>query len=207
MSKFQDLSGQKFGKLTAISRAKSKGKRTMWNCVCECGNKKVIEAYSLKSGNTQSCGCIEKLKPNAQKHGMHGTRLYNIWSGMKSRCYCKTSSRYKYYGERGIKVCDEWLHDFQAFYDWAMANGYDDTLTIDRIDVNGNYEPDNCRWSTEQEQCNNRTTNRMIGYKGETYTLSQLSELCGVPYFTLRSRLDSGWSVEKALSTPITKRR
>lgn len=213
MSKLIDLTGQKFGRLTVIERANnSKDGRTRWKCVCECGSGKevVVTGVDLRNGHSKSCGCIQKeiasitVKPH-YTHGKSNSRIYRIWRNMKSRCYCKKNAIYKYYGERGITVCDEWVDDFKSFYYWAMQNGYADELSIDRKDVNGNYEPNNCRWATKKEQANNTRNNRIITYKGVTLTLSQWSEKTGINSKTIQTRLNNGWSVEKALSTPTLR--
>ena len=121
---------------------------------------------------------------------------------MKSRCAYERDPYYGHYGGKGILVCDEWLHDFQAFYVWAMANGYREDLTIDRINVNGNYEPNNCRWVDRKTQANNRTNNRVVTYHNETHTLAEWSEILGINYETLAARLNKyKWPIEKALST------
>ena len=124
---------------------------------------------------------------------------------MKQRCYGKNVKSYKYYGARGITICDEWKNDFMSFYNWAMNNGYQDNLTIDRINVNGNYEPSNCRWCTVLEQSNNRRSNHVVIYKGVEMTVKQLSEVCNMKYHTLLGRLLKGWDVERAVNQPIRK--
>lgn len=136
-----------------------------------------------------------------EKHNMTHTRLYRTWCNMKGRCYRKTMKRYNMYGGRGIKVCDEWKKSFICFADWALTNGYQDNLTIDRIDVNGNYEPNNCRWVSNLEQQSNRTNNRFIKYKGETKTLSEWARLFNLKNKTLEKRINKGWSLEKAFNT------
>jgi hypothetical protein len=143
------------------------------------------------------------------KHGFGSTknRLYRIWANMKSRCYNPKASRYEHYGGKGVTVCDEWLNDFQAFYDWAMAHGYSDNLTIDRIDVNGNYEPRNCRWEHPKGQSNNLSVNRKITFNGMTKTLAEWAAVTGINRRTIAARLDvRGWSVEKALTVPVGKK-
>ena len=201
---FQDLTGQKFGRLLVVERVEStKYGNAKWLCRCACGNKKIVAAGNLKSGHTQSCGCFEKEQTikRSTKHGKCGTRLYQSWQDMKNRCYRPLTQSYKTHGSRGITVCDEWLHDFQAFYNWAMANGYRDNLTLERIDVNGNYEPSNCRWATQKEQANNKRNNHFVTYKGETKTISQWSEITKIKQGTIQARLKRGWSVERTLET------
>lgn len=143
--------------------------------------------------------------PFKLKHGMSNTPLYRAWDSMKARCYRKTTAPYKRYGGRGIKVCDEWKYDFIAFKDWALANGYVEGLSLDRIDVNGNYEPSNCRWVSMKEQENNKRNNFRIEYNGKTHTMSEWSDIMGIPPMVLQHRFKRGWSVEKALTTKKRK--
>lgn len=139
-------------------------------------------------------------KNPSYKHGeSHTSRLYGIWTSMKKRCHKSYDPSYARYGARGIRVCDEWFDDYIAFRDWALANGYKDGLTIDRIDVNGNYEPDNCRWATNREQCNNRRNNVRLEYNGETHTMAEWSRILNVPVATIKARKRKGWSTEEIL--------
>ena len=165
MPPLRDLQGQRFGRLTVVYRLPTVNKRTMWLCECDCGNEVSVDAQNLHTGHTQRCGCLhrEMLSEASTTHGKKDTRLYRIWNHMKTRCYRKSYHAFRHYGGRGIRVCDEWLHDFQAFYDWAMSHGYTDDLSIDRIDTNGNYSPDNCRWVTMAEQ--NKNKRAANGYK------------------------------------------
>lgn len=136
------------------------------------------------------------------QHGMSNNHLYRAWDSMKARCYRKTTGPYQRYGGRGITVCEEWRCNFIAFRDWALANGYAEGLSLDRIDPNGNYEPSNCRWVTMKAQQNNKRNNTKIEFNGETHTMSEWSDIVGIPFAVLHHRFQRGWSVEKALTTP-----
>jgi len=196
-----DLTGRRFGRLKVKRMANyRKGKRVVWTCECDCGN--IIDIpgiYLTKKNGTKSCGCICK------KHGMFGTRIYNVWHSMKQRCYVKNHISYKNYGGRGIKVCDEW-QEFTPFMDWAYANGYDENAergecTLDRIDPNGNYCPDNCRWATAKEQSNNKNANVYLEYKGVIDTLSNHARNAGISPILAEDRKIKGKSVEEIFST------
>lgn len=196
------LKGQKIGRLTIIKEYKKyvgDRNRKYLTCKCDCGN--IVEVRKDSIGDTKnktnSCGCqkkesVAKHVVKNHKHKQSGTKLYKTWQSMKRRCNDPTNKSYKYYGGRGIRVCDEWLKDFQPFYDWAMTNGYKNTLTIDRINNDGNYEPSNCRWVGNVEQCNNRRSNIIINHNGVDITLKELSEAIGLPYTTLWGRYNRG---------------
>ena len=205
----ENLKDKKFNKLTVIDFAYNKNGRTYWKCRCDCGNITIVEAYKLKIGHTKACGCLGEynrkyLYKHSIKHQMMNTRLYRIWQNMKRRCYTPSIDSYKYYGARGIKVCEEWLdkqNGFINFYNWAMANGYKDNLTIDRIDVNGNYGPNNCRWATVKEQANNKRNNLFIQYKGEKHTIAEWSKILKIKRETIRYRIKHNFPLEKVFST------
>lgn len=184
MNNFKDLSGQQFTYLTVLNRDYNPNhKRVMWKCVCKCGNVVVVAGNDLKRkyGGTRSCGCRKHETQNV-KHGMRHTRIYAIWSGICKRCYNSHAKEYKNYGGRGISMCDEWKQDFVPFYTWATDNGYSDELTIDRIDNNGNYSPDNCRWVTNREQANNRRTTLYIEHNGAIKSFADWCRLMNVEY-------------------------
>lgn len=203
MREFIDLTGQSFGRLTAIQIVESGDRgKSRWLCKCECGKEKTVRADGLRSGKSTSCGCYH-TEIN-KTHGMSNTKMYRSWYNMKLRCYEPTARHYQDYGGRGIVVCDEWLNDFLKFFNWAIRNGYREDLTIDRIYVNGNYEPNNYRWSNLKEQANNKRTNVTITIDGETRTLKQWSEKYNINYQTLWYRINKrNLSPLEALMQPV----
>lgn len=202
-----DLTGRRFGRLTVLSRAENRNGATYWNCLCDCGNKKTVRASHLKSNETVSCGCYREEVREAFYHRFDGVprstlkteRLYGIWVNMKSRCNNPNISKYRRYGGRGISVCDEWEH-YEPFKNWAIENGYSDNLMIDRIDNDGNYEPSNCRWVTNKENCNNRSTCHYLTVGGETHTLSEWSDITGIPSRRLWMRTKCGVDEDRILT-------
>jgi len=209
--------GKKYGKLTVIDFRKiligSKQQRPkwMWVCQCDCGNATIVNPSDVKSGKTKSCGCYHdaRCKERAKKFKnsvYDNKRLYMIFNHMKRRCYSESSPRYKDYGGRGIKICAEWMDSqsgFDRFVDWALSNGYADDLTIDRIDVDGDYSPQNCAWETRKEQNNNKRETIWVEYRGERIQLKKLCEREGVKYDTVHNRYAVlGWDIERALHEP-----
>lgn len=194
----------RFGRLTQIEAIVKNGK-THWVCLCDCGSVKVVRQDHLIRGEVVSCGCYQKeIAGDINKsHGMKNTRIYRIWRNMRSRCENNRLPQYADWGGRGIAVCDEW-RDFEGFYVWAMGNGYNDTLSIDRIDNDRGYYPENCRWVTAREQALNRRSNTYITHNGVTKHISEWDKDIGSKKSgRVRARLNAGWSVEKAVTTPV----
>lgn len=202
--RYPDLTGQRFGRLTVIKKSgrnvyANNSTNTVWKCRCDCGNVSFATTNNLKRGNVKSCGC---WKIDSQTtHGMSGTRIYRIWNDMRTRCYSESHKSYPEYGGRGITVCDEWKNSSDSFIEWALENGYNDSLTLDRIDNNKGYSPNNCRWATMKEQANNTRKNVVIKYNGEEKTISQWADELGINRNTLSNRIKRGWSVERAFET------
>ena len=205
MAVVKRLENQKFGRLTVVREVgRTKSGCALWFCECECGGNKMVSSYSLRCGRTQSCGCI-KREQNLEMfvtHGESGSPLWKLWNSVKNRCNNPNNHKYANYGERGIKVCPEWEASFSAFRDWCLANGYSKGLTIERIDVNGDYSPSNCIFATQKVQQNNRRNNHRITYRGVTKTLAQWAEHLGMGYSMLEHRINRGWSVEDAFTIP-----
>ena len=204
-----DMTGQRFGRWLVVERGASKGGKRRWLCRCECGEIRAVDGSSLRKGLSKSCGCLHKeqlvimSKLVNTKHGCTKTRLYNIWGSMKRRCLCTNNKDYPKYGGRGIAVCEEWQNSFEAFRDWALANGYDDKLSIDRINNNGNYEPSNCRWVSIKVQNRNRITNKVLTYYNQSHCVSEWAEILHISESKLRQRIEKlHWSIERAFNTP-----
>ena len=206
MRKTDIAPGTRFGRWTVIKEnGRNKKHEKMYDCICDCGVARAVSSSNLRYGTSRSCGCLanELVSLRSKTHGMSNTRLFSIWNGMKTRCYTKSDYHYRWYGARGISVCDDWRNDFQAFYDWSIQNGYEEGLSIDRIDNNGNYCPENCRWITQHEQTYNTRKNVYLTYNGETKCVSEWSDIVGISRETLYRRIKCGWSDEKVLTTPV----
>jgi len=212
MAKIKDLTGQRFGRLMVLyDTGERKNRNVVWHCRCDCGNELDVRSGDLVSIHTTSCGCYQRQRA-AEVNTVHGmTReetfhsIYWAWCSMLQRCENPDNKGYKNYGFRGIKVCDEW-HKFIPFCDWALANGWQKGLQLDRINNNGNYEPCNCRWATPQENNRNRRNNHMITFAGKTQCLAAWSDDTGIGYFTLRNRINRDrWPIERALTEPIKR--
>lgn len=203
--------GKKFGRLTVTSFTQVKSKNYScvgWVVTCDCGNQRVVLPYHLVTGHTTSCGCYkgelrsQKNKTEKTTHGGRHERLYGIWHGMKQRCYDKNNKDYPKWGGRGIKICDEWKNDYASFRSWSVDNGYNDSLTIDRIDSEKGYDPSNCRWVDFHTQATNRKNIRSYVLNGEEKNLKELADEYGIQYGTLYRRIKSGWGLEDALKAP-----
>lgn len=190
MSKRIDLTGQHLGRWTVIEYVGNTRTGAWWKCRCDCGTVRVVNGRRLRDGTSKSCGCLRRELMS--KHGASGTRLYGIWTNMKGRCNNPNAEGYKDYGGRGIQVCEEWAHDFSVFQEWAMSHGYQETLSIDRVDVDGNYCPENCRWVSMKEQQNNKRTNVFCEINGKTKTLSQWAEYANLPKYEIYDRWRRG---------------
>jgi len=203
MPAFKDLSGQKFGKLTAIKRVgKDRHGNILWHCLCDCGNTSTVRTNSLKSGRIKTCGCFNIGRTT---HGLSRMPINYVWQAMIQRCYNINNPVYKNYGGRGIKVCYRWRNSFEAFFD-DMGHP-EKGMSIDRIDNDKGYSPDNCKWSTAKEQCNNTRKNRRITYNGMTRSLTDWSFHLGGGKNLVSKRVDElGWSEERAVTTKMIER-
>lgn len=202
----ENILGKKFGRLLVTENLNEKiHGSTLHRCLCECGKTVDVPISYLKSGHTKSCGCFRK---EAKKtHNMSKSRLYQIHQGMLRRCYCKSSDAYKYYGGRGISVCSDWKNNFLSFYNWSIKNGYEESLTIDRIDVNGDYEPSNCRWASKAVQARNSRKNVYLEIGGETKTLMEWSRHFEIPLTTFRRRILEGRTLDEVISKERLKKK
>lgn len=204
--KIIDLTGQRFGRLVVVAECgRSKDGQKMYRCICDCGAVKEVRSGNLRSGKTVSCGCLAREKTIARnktnkKHGMRHSRLYGIWMDMKQRCSWDKAINWHLYGGRGIKVCEDWNNSFIHFMEWSMKNGYKEDLTLDRIDTNGDYCPENCRWATLDEQNNNKRTCIYVTIGEETKTVTEWCRETGVNRMTAYNRIRRGWEPSEAVS-------
>ena len=179
-----DLAGKRFGRLLVLEKCGHIGKYIAWKCKCDCGNETVVAVNNLQNGSTKSCGCLARELSSARHkiHGLTNTTLHKTWKNIKTRCYNPNCQKYKNYGGKGICMCNEWLDDFNSFYEWSINNGWKDGLTIDRIDVDGNYEPSNCRWVDWKTQQRNKSNNIYVEFNGKKVCLKEYAELKGISY-------------------------
>lgn len=207
MGKLIDLTGQRFNNLLVIERAENtKGGSARWKCRCDCGNETIVSAANLKSNAVKSCGCLRTAPPN-KTHGLSKTPLYRMWRSMIYRCENPKHNAYKNYGGRGITVCEEW-HDFETFKKWVEETKPYENATVDRIDNNKGYSPQNCRWVDMSIQANNRNNNLSISYNGETHNLMEWSKILDFDYKRVHNRMNKlGWSFEKSIATPVEEKK
>lgn len=212
MPRLANIAGKRFGRLVVISRdidhfTESGNRQVTWICRCDCGANISVRATHLRNGHTKSCGCLKKegaarrVRKMNTTHGLRNSRLYSIWRGMINRCNNKKHKSSHIYMGRGIKVCEEW-RSFEVFRNWAIANGYEPSLTIDRIDNDSGYSPCNCRWVSIKAQANNRRANRKLTFNGLTKTISEWSDATGITAGTIADRIDRGWDEQSALTIP-----
>lgn len=206
MGNVKDITGHTINHWYVICESgRSKSGSATFLCRCTaCGREKIVEGRSIRKGVSKSCGCVRVPR---EHHSRHNERLYGVWHGIMDRCNNKQSKQYKWYGARGIKVCHEW-DDYLAFKDWAYSHGYDDSApkyqcTIERLNTNGDYCPENCAWRTQKQQCNNKRDNHLLTFNGQTHTIQEWSEITGISKDTIRRRIVVyQWTVERALTEP-----
>lgn len=206
--KYSEIIGLRFGRLVVESTSQENG-RTICHCICDCGNRKLVRRDHLTGGKIISCGCYqhEIAGRTNRTHGMSRNRIYRIWKSLRNRCENANIPQYSDWGGRGITVCEEW-HSFEQFYEWAIRHGYSDNLSIDRKDNEGDYCPENCRWTTAKEQALNRRSNVLITHNGVTKHISEWDKDIGSSKSgRVRARLNAGWSVERAVTTPVLSLR
>ena len=201
-----DIAGQRFGRLIVLYKTDILCRHDyFWECVCDCGKYKKATAGNLRHNNVRSCGCL--IGEASITHGDSSKRIRHIWFAMMSRCYNKNNNRYKYYGEKGISVCEQWK-EYQDFKKWAYENGYSDELSLDRFpDLNKGYFPENCRWATAKEQGNNKTNNKIFIIDGISKTLQQWSDLYGINQSRILRRIKAGWDIKPAITQPTDQNK
>ena len=211
MKKIVEMAGKQCERLLVIEKHhRDKNGGWHWLCLCSCGKETIVNGRDLRNGHTKSCGClIREVTGNINRsHGLSKSRIYKIWAGTIQRCHNPKNSDYKCYGERGIVVCNEWKNNFESFNEWAMSSGYTEDLTLERIDVNGNYCPENCEWILLSKQARNTRKNKLVTYKGKTQCVAAWEEELGFNCHTLWNRLYTlKWSEEQAFTQPVKKRK
>lgn len=199
---YSEFIGKKYNRLTILEYiGRAEDGHALVKCLCECGNIRINTIKDVTNGYVKSCGCLQKeiTKKRVEIDGRIKEKLYTTYASMKAHCYNEKNNNYKNYGKRGIKICDEWLEDYSNFRSWALSNGYKDELSIDRIDVNGNYEPNNCRWATREEQNNNKRNTIYLTYNGETHNITEWAKIIGINRKVISSRYYSKLPIEKIL--------
>lgn len=200
--------GDRFNRWLILGPYEMRGKNKYWLCRCNCGTERFVSRVGLRHGTSQSCGCLRKELHHERffKHGMGQTSAYRRWQNIKRRCYSKSMINYERYGGRGIGVCDRWRNSFENFYA-DMGDPPSSEYSIERVDNLGDYSPENCRWATASEQARNRRSSRLIEHGGETLTLTEWTERTGLKRTTIAERINHGWSVDEALTTPVLRRK
>lgn len=200
-----DLTGKRFGLLTVNGICEKRNGKIFWNCTCDCGNKTIVYGGNLRGGAVKSCGCLNHRPAHNKTHGESQTKLYRHWISMIYRCTNPQNAAYKWYGARGIKVCNEWK-TYEGFKQWVLSTRPDESYTVERIDVDGDYCPENCKWIPNSEQANNRTTNVLITYNGETKNLMKWCKQFKADYKLVHNRMHrQKWDFEKAIFTPLNQ--
>lgn len=205
---FIDLTGRVFGRLTVISEAPRRHRKVpRWLCECSCGKAAVVEGKNLRHGLTVSCGCFAKEVTSllTTSHGLTNSAEYKTWTGMKRRCLNKNDPSYDRYGGRGIRICDRWLTSFENFYA-DMGPRPSDGYSIERIDANRDYEPNNCKWIPMRDQAANKRSSVRLTHNGETHNLKEWSLITGMPYGTMQARHANGWDDERTITTPVRRK-
>jgi hypothetical protein len=198
--RFRDLAGMRFGKLTAIAPVgKNKSKQYLWQCKCDCGGSSIVIGSNLIRGNTTACGCVRltEIADRTRKHGLSKTRMFKIWVGIRKRCNTPSCKSYEHYGGRGIKVCAEW-DTFLGFYN-DMKDGYEENLSLERKDPDGDYTKSNCKWATMKEQARNKRNSVYIEYDGQNRTCAEWADISGTGSSTIRWRMKMGWSIQESI--------
>lgn len=209
MRKLIILPGKKYNRLTIISEISQRNARRIFFCRCDCGNEGIYELIKLTTGNTKSCGCLKRDSgvKYATKHGLADSHIYRCYNSMKARCLNPKNKSFKHYGGRGIIICDEWLDSFDNFSQWAFENGYSEGLTIERDNVNGNYEPNNCKWIPTSEQNGNKRNSRWVVIDGEKMTTTTAAKIFNIPPVAITNRLNYGMSDHDAVKRPYTRKQ